>query len=272
MTGQNNGKELKERIDRQLEDLIQSAESARASEAFQEYLKVSAKFHKYSFGNIMLIAVQRPDATKVAGYRKWQELGRQVLKGEKGIAILAPVPRYAEIETEDGETKKAQTGIWFKGVHVFDISQTEGDEIPELDWQGDGRASKVEEALLQYAAELQIDVQEYDYRGGALGWSAGGKIGYTDNGNVPRTIAHELVHELTPEWKEKVTAVREGLTDAAAAIICLHFGVDVRVSSANYIASWNENPKDLLPALEKAQRVASSVIENVESRIKEGAK
>jgi len=263
------GKELHETIERRMTDLIQEAQAVRESEAFQEYLRVAAKFHKYSFGNVMLIAVQNPDATRVAGYRKWQELGRQVRAGEKGIAILAPIPQYAEVESEEtGETRKVQNGIWFKAVHVFDISQTDGDEIPEVDWQGDGRNGELEEALLGYAAELGIETSEYEYRNGPLGWSFKGRIAYSDGGSVPRTIAHELMHELTPEWLQEMgKAAMEGLVDAAATIICLHFGTDVTASSANYIAGWAEDPKELLKGLDRARQVASTVIENVEKRI-----
>lgn len=261
-------KELKQRIQQQLTRLIEDAQTVRGSEHFREYLKIAAKFHRYSFGNAMLIAVQRPGATRVAGYRKWQDLGRQVRGGEKGIAILAPMPRYDERENPDtGEIEKVQTSIWFKVVHVFDVSQTDGDQLPELDWKGSGRDAAAEKALLDYAAELGIEARQYEYTGGAVGWSRGGEIGYTDAGNVPRTIAHELVHELTPDWHAADRGARESLTDAAAAIICYHFDIDIMANSANYIAGWSDDPKQLLQDLEKVQRVASTVIENVESRL-----
>lgn len=265
-----NGKaeDLRKKIDGQLTDLIEGAKEVRDSESFQEYLKVAAKFHKYSFGNVILIAVQNSSATRVAGYRKWQELGRQVRKGEKGIAILAPIPQYAEMEDEDEDTKKVQTGIWFKIVHVFDIEQTEGAELPYVDWKGQGRNGELEAALLEYAEELGIEVSEFEYKAGALGWSAKGRMAYSDGGSVPRTIAHELVHELTPDWvKEIGKAATEALVDAAAGIICLHFGTDVTMSTMNYIAGWAENPSELLRGLDRARKVASEVIGNLEQRM-----
>lgn len=266
-----NGKaeELRKKIDEQLTDLIEGAKEVRDSESFQEYLKVAAKFHKYSFGNVMLITVQNSSATRVAGYHKWQELGRQVRKGEKGIAILAPIPRYENVENEQtGETEKVQSGIWFKIVHVFDIEQTEGPDLPYVDWKGQGRNGELEAALLEYAEELGIEVSEYEYKAGALGWSAKGRMAYSDGGSVPRTIAHELIHELTPDWMKEIgKAATEALVDAAAGIICMHFGTDVTMSTMNYIAGWAENPSELLKGLDRARQVASEVIGNLEQRM-----
>ena len=96
-------------------------------------LQTASKFHRYSFSNILLIQLQRPDATLVAGFNKWRSLNRCVRKGEKGLAILAPCKYKTKIETDDGEDKTLQQVRGFRVVHVFDISQTEGDDPPDLD-------------------------------------------------------------------------------------------------------------------------------------------
>ncbi len=113
-----------------LEDAI--AELA-SGEDWKRMLNVASKFHRYSFINHLMILCQRPDATLVAGFRKWQQLGRNVRKGEKGLAIFAPCKYRTKIETQDGEEQILQSIRGFRVVYVFDISQTEGDEIPDLD-------------------------------------------------------------------------------------------------------------------------------------------
>ena len=100
---------------------------------WKQMLHVASKFHRYSFNNQLLILCQRPDATRVAGYRKWQEFGRQVRKGEKGIAILAPCKYRTKIEDDSGEETTVQSIRGFRVVHVFDVSQTEGESLPDVD-------------------------------------------------------------------------------------------------------------------------------------------
>jgi hypothetical protein len=112
-----------------LELLEQGIKDLSESGNWEEYLKVQSRFHRYSFRNVIMILSQCPDATHVAGYRAWQDMGRQVRKGEKAIAILAPIIRKVEDE-KTGEEVRRMTGV--KGSSVFDIAQTEGDELPEI--------------------------------------------------------------------------------------------------------------------------------------------
>ncbi len=121
-------KALRARIDDDVEALAKAVDEVRASETFKAYLDVQARFHRYSWHNSMLILSQRPDASQVAGYRAWQKLGRQVTKGERGIMIFAPCP--FKKERDNGDT---ETGMFFRAVHVFDVSQTEGEPLPEVD-------------------------------------------------------------------------------------------------------------------------------------------
>ena len=111
------------------EQLEQGVKDVFTSDKYIEYLRFMSKFTSYSFNNTMLIFLQKPDASLVAGYKSWQQKGRQVRKGEKGITILAPCPHKKEVETEDGEK---QTISWtsFRAVSVFDVSQTDGEELP----------------------------------------------------------------------------------------------------------------------------------------------
>ncbi|MEK7354592.1 MAG: DUF192 domain-containing protein, partial [Chloroflexota bacterium] len=137
--------ETKERkIDEVLKRLKEGVDGIQQSDNFRNFLLTMAKFHDYSIGNLILIMLQKPDATRVAGFGTWRDLGRWVKKGEKGIAILAPCmpPKGTKStapednETEEGETKEEQGGIrplFFRVVHVFDLSQTEGKPLPEFD-------------------------------------------------------------------------------------------------------------------------------------------
>src|SRR5690554_1322316 len=98
------------------------------SNTWKEALAFRKNFHQYSMTNVLLIWAQKPDATQVAGYRKWQELGRQVRKGEKSLAVLAPII----VKDKDSDDPNARKLVGFKTARVFDISQTDGDDIPTL--------------------------------------------------------------------------------------------------------------------------------------------
>src|SRR3989442_13810603 len=110
------------------EQLEQAVEALALSDGWHAWIKTRATFRRYSFGNTLMIAMQRPDATRVAGYKAWQKLGRQVRKGEKGITILAPMA-VKEKDDNGDETGKVRT--FFRAVKVFDLSQTDGDALPE---------------------------------------------------------------------------------------------------------------------------------------------
>jgi len=127
--------EINNRTKEATDYLVASLEAGH-SEVLTQYLGAMAKFHTYSFGNVMLIARQKPSATNVAGVRTWNSLGRFVRRGEKGILILAPMvgrkrQPVEEITAENGEEKNPQSQLYgFRAVHVFDISQTEGKDLP----------------------------------------------------------------------------------------------------------------------------------------------
>src|SRR5215210_7254112 len=114
---------------RQLEAGVQAIQT---SDAFKRYLKTAARFHQYSPNNVLLILAQKPEATRVAGYHAWQQLGRQVKQGEKAISIFAPRPYRVTTEDEAGE-EQTRKGLTFRAVPVWDISQTDGDPIPTME-------------------------------------------------------------------------------------------------------------------------------------------
>ncbi len=259
-------KELRRRIDDSLETLAKAVDEVRASEAFKQYLDVQAKFHRYSWHNSMLIAVQRPNATHVAGYQTWRKLGRQVNKGEHGIMIFAPCPWKRE--TDDGETEQ---GIFFRAVHVFDVAQTDGPDLPDVDIPTvDIASDDLLADLHRVAEERGIKVNFDTLSGGLFGVSKGGTID-VDNGHATgqqaKTLAHELAHEALHKTDRTglTRSVAELEAESVAYVVCTHFGLDCEVRSSRYIALWDGDSKALRASLERIADTARNIIDDVET-------
>lgn len=239
------------------------------SQAWREALKFKAKFYRYSFNNALLIYLQRPDATLVAGYKHWQELGRQVRKGETSIAILAPIVCKMRDE-ESGEGVRQVIG--FRSARVFDVSQTDGDSMPELpqpvllteDSEAIQGALERAEAL---ATSKGFPISYQDLRGGALGAFSVTKRTIKLRCDLPplqtlKTLVHELAHGLMhadPKVGEKRHLIE--LEAESCAFLVLHdLGLDTSRYTFPYLANWAEDPAELLVAGEKAARVAEEVL------------
>ena len=199
------GKELRQRIDTSLDTLSKAIDEVRASEMFKAYLDVQARFHHYSWGNCLLIMSQRPTASQVAGYKTWQSLERQVRKGEHGIMIFAPCPYKREVERNDGETETRE-GMFFRAVHVFDVSQTDGEDLPGVEVPTvQDAADTLLAKLVDVATKRGIKVEFSAIESGAFGVSQKGTVGVDNRhttGQQAKTLAHELVHEAM-HWDDK---------------------------------------------------------------------
>jgi len=198
--------EIKNKTNEAVSYLVAALESGQ-SDVLTQYLNAMARFHNYSFGNIMLIALQKPHATNVAGIRTWNSLGRFVKKGEKGIMILAPMvgrkmQRTEEIATQfesqnaadDRETEPQLYG--FRAVYVFDVTQTEGKDLPVLtEVQGD--VSGYRERLVKFVESQKVALNYSERIAPAKGLSYGGRITLL-SGMQPAeefsTLAHEIAH------------------------------------------------------------------------------
>ena len=204
-------------IKQAVDHLIQQLEAGK-SETLTAYLVAMARFHQYSFGNILAIARQRPTASRVAGFHAWKELGRFVKKGEKGIQILAPMVGHRRKrddadrnQTQDSRAKPAPVLIGFRAVYVFDVAQTEGAELPEFDHNITGEVGAHRERLIDFLAQQNIALEYSENIAPALGVSYGGKIAILP-GQSPAeetvTLVHELGHELLhkSERRTKTTA------------------------------------------------------------------
>jgi len=243
---------------------------AGKSDSLKRFLAVAARFHDYSFRNQLLIASQRPDATRVAGFQAWKKLGRFVKKGEKGITIIAPiVGKQREDAAPIQDAKEEGKGIFgFRGVHVFDLAQTDGKPLPELtDVTGDPVGNL--DALKRFAESRAITLEHSPDLGGPLGASYGGRIVLLQ-GLAPAeefsTLAHELAHEIL--HRDKGTCpkktVRETEAEAVAFIVCSAAGLDLSTSASDYIQLYDGNAETLMASLERIQRTASTLIASVQ--------
>lgn len=224
-----------------LAQLSAGIEDLTTSEKWENYLAAQAKFHTYSAGNVMLINWQNPYASRVAGYKTWQALGRQVRKGESSLRILAPL---IVKDKETGETDCKG----FRSVGVFDISQTEGDELPEVASKLTGAAPEWSFfTLAQIAVDLgfRVSVETIEQPG------VNGYCDFTDRKIVVsdanegaqqvKTLAHELTHAILhdPESKDGLSrAVKELEAESGAYVICKALGLETSDYSFGYVAGW----------------------------------
>ncbi len=267
--------DIKSRIKDAVDYLAQSLESGH-SEVLTEYLGTMARFRTYSFGNVMLIARQKPDATNVAGIRTWNSLGRFVKRGEKGIVILAPMAGHRrarqseiaiDIDTDNAadERKPESQLIRFRAVYVFDITQTEGKQLPTLtEVQGD--VSGYRERLFEFVRSQGLELRYSERIAPAKGLSQGGKI-ILLSGMQPAeefsTLVHEIGHEMLHRGdRRRLTTkkVRETEAEAVAFVVCKAVGLETGTSSADYIQLWHGDANLLRESLEAVQQTSALIL------------
>ena len=260
------------------------------SEKYKAYLNAMSKFHHYSFGNVMLILMQCSEASMVAGYTTWKkQFGRTVKKGEHGIMILAPAPYKRLVETEkidpltkapildaNGDPVRETDYIVqqnFKVVYVFDVSQTEGRELPSLGVEE--LSGEVEHFARIFAAVEALSPVPVEYRpaqkskGCYSHWEQ--KI-YLNRGmsqvQTLKTLIHETAHALLharPEAADKDRHTKEVEAESIAYVVCQHFGIDTADYSFPYVTSWSKNKElpELKASLECISKTASKMIEDI---------
>ena len=280
-----------------VDDLIAATEDARESEVFREFLDAQSRFHSYSFRNTLLIKMQRPDATRVAGYRTWQdEFDRQVQKGETGIRILRPIittrcpvcenaPSYHDkigCEYDDTAPDEWDSGlVGFTTATVFDIGQTEGEPVPMLptDAEADDTEAPLD-AFLDAAASLGVTAEvvapdEWNRRGsGSCDLTDGSveALGGRSDAAVVGTLAHEYGHaELHAEGGEAENEAdreaREVETEAVAYVVGRYFGLDMS-GSAFYLAAWSDDDGEKIrKRLDRIAAVSGRIIDAVRDEI-----
>ena len=259
---------IKQAVDYLLEQL-----EAGKSETLTAYLAAMARFHAYSFGNILSIARQRPTATRVAGFHTWKELGRFVKRGEKGIQILAPmVGHRRRIDdadhslTQDDNGKHTPVLIGFRAVYVFDVAQTEGADLPEFEHNISGEVGAHRDRLIAFLNAQNIKLEFNEKIAPALGVSYGGRIALLPGQTKAEeftTLVHETAHELLHKTERRTmttATVRETEAEAVAFIVGQAVGLEMGTASSDYIQMYAGNAALLAESLEVIQRTASTIL------------
>ncbi len=254
-----------EKVDAALSEL-EAALANGKSEQLVTYLKFMGQFHQYSFGNVILIWSQFPEASFVAGYRKWQQLGRQVRKGEKGIRILAPLIGKAKAKEDQPTPNEGEKAVYgYRSVPVFDVSQTDGDELPGLGGY-EGEPVKQLAALETFTDSKGIKLIWDAPDGGALGVSIGGTILVDPSLETAErfaTLVHEVAHELlhrTDRRKETTKSLRETEAEAVAFAVCSGVGVESDGHAADYIQLHQGDVEKLKASLDLIRNAASEIL------------
>jgi antirestriction protein ArdC len=265
-------KTAKDIIVANVEALIAQLE-ADQSDALTAYLDAMARFHKYSFGNILQIARQRPDATQVAGMFTWNQFGRRVKKGEKGIQIFAPMignRRKKQDEAEsDADQKKSTILVGFRTVYVFDLSQTEGAELP-APATVTGETGTHLDRLTDFIQQQSIELEYNERIAPAQGASYGGKIVLLPGLSKAETFAtlvHELGHEMLHKADRRMETTkvqRETEAEAIAFIVGKAIGLQTGTAAADYIRLYNGNAALLAESLEAVQRASALILTALE--------
>lgn len=268
-----------------LERLEQGVMQVFESNNYKAWLDSFSKFYQYSFHNVILILLQRPDATLCNSFIRWQSLGRTINKGAKGIEILCPVKYKYMVEEDvyengcvvfnsDGTTKKERKekeGLRFKIGHTFDVSDTSGDEIPTLTKRLEESPAILEKVIEEIMKASDIPVAYDDTLHDAYGYYhlLEKRIGIQPNlGSLHtcKTIIHELAHSKlhSLEQEEKISKnEREIEAESVAYVTLTHFGFDVSEYSFSYVASYcnGKSTKELQDSLSRIERCSRELID-----------
>ena len=258
-----NTEQAKQLSEEALNRLMAALEQGQ-SDALKTYLRVMSRFHKYSWGNCLLIASQRPEATHVAGFHAWLKLRRYVRKGEKGIVILAPM--VGRLRNGDELSEDERTRVFgFRSARVFDISQTDGESLPEFATVK-GDPQDYNDRLKGFVAS-KGSVLEYSVRiAPANGMSSGGKITLLPTLTPAEhfsVLVHETAHELLhkAERRSQTThTVRETEAEAVAFVVANAIGLDTNSASSDYIQFHAGDKATLADALAFIQQTSAEIL------------
>ena len=248
--------------------LIKQLEAGK-SETLTTYLTAMAKFRKYSFANVLSIVRACPQATHVAGIRTWNELGRFVKKGEKGIPILAPVICYRRkkhSEAEEDEREQPQSVLaGFRIVHVWDYAQTTGADLPQPATVA-GEVGDYLDRLMEFVHRQGIELEYNERIAPALGVSYGGKIALLpgqSKAETLTTLVHELGHEILHKTERRTittATVRETEAEAVAFVVGKAVGLEMGTAASDYILTYAGNAALLAESLEVIQRTSAVIL------------
>jgi len=250
-----------------LKRLSDELEAGR-SDGLKNYLAAMSRFRRYSWGNVLLIASQRPAATQVAGYHTWNRLGRSVKKGEKGIMIFAPMVVKQEPAPGQNEAMEPFRVAGFRAAYVFDAAQTEGKPLPEFA-KTTGDPKDYVGKLRTLVAKQGIKVEYDPTISPAQGVSTGGRIRLMPD--MPpaeefSVLSHELAHEMMHHDKASAQlpkVVRETQAEAVAFVVCRGVGLETNNAAADYIALYNGDQKTLADSLAAIQQTSARILDDL---------
>ncbi len=273
--GSTKADEVRRLIERSVDDLG-SQLAAGNSAQFVAFLRAMGRFHHYSFGNLLLILCQRPEATRVAGFHTWRTLGRTVMRGEKGIAIFAPMMLKPRGDTGDsspetaGDDRERKPRLRFRVVHVFDVAQTDGEPLPEpTRVGGDPGVFLVRLEQGVSSSGIVLETVPRELIGGAEGVSKGGAIALREGLSPAErfaVLAHEWAHEIlhrVPAEERPDKVVRETEAEAVAFAVCQSIGLETGTAAADYIRLYRGNRETLAASLDRIQKAACIIIDAV---------
>ncbi|MBI2598159.1 MAG: ImmA/IrrE family metallo-endopeptidase [Candidatus Diapherotrites archaeon] len=260
---------LEKMIEGFVQSLSQETDALLRSQFFKKYLDCMAKFWRYSYRNQLLIFTQKSNAARVAGFKTWNELGRQVIKGEKAIKILAPfTKKIMKKDAKTGEEKEVKF-TFFSPVSVFDISQTTGDRLPEIECTIQGSNQEwLLKKLLAFCKTQKIKI-EFKKLGinGLYGYSANGKIFIDSTQTIntqSNTLIHEIAHELnhyTPEGKKFSKQEKEIQAEATTYAVTKALGLENK--SVEYLAFHIYDKNKILENLKTISATTKKILENI---------
>lgn len=263
---------LKERMTAAITALAEETDSVKQDAAFRAYLSSMSRFHRYSWGNQLLIALQCPNATQVAGFNAWRKMDRFVMKGQKGIGIFAPMKRKqgSDEATERDLSETSTKGprlVGFRCVTVFDVSQTDGAALPERPEHNATEGGDDLLPQLEAAAEaFGIRVLYQQIPGKAEGYSMGGTVIVEETQLVPAkcgTLAHEIAHELLHKGADRGTLQQRELeAEATAYVVLAHFGMSS--GSRFYLHNYGVTGEMLTASLQIIAGASRQIIEQIE--------
>jgi len=275
-------------------DLVEAVKNEKDDKRLLDYFEFCSRFHNYSFQNRILIWICRPDATFVAGFKAWQKMGRSVKKGEKGIPIFAPMrikvrkgeewdPELEEFGWEGPKRRRDMQDeiLRFKVVYVWDLSQTEGDPLPEspdvMSVEGELGGMLVAFETVVAGHGIKLEYVDALPLATASGMSTGGTVkilATIKDGEKFHVLGHELAHELLhgPQQRMKLSKkVKELEAEATAFIVSRHFGLDTKAPA--YLALYRVEEVDIMASLDRIVSTASRIIRGiVKQQIEESIK
>jgi hypothetical protein len=264
-----NACDLIKEVDSALKDLASMTEEARNSADVLMYLDFLSKFHNYSFYNTLSIFFHCPTATHVAGFAAWKKLGRYVKKGESGIPILAPCFKKKTRVEANGEEKEEKIISFFRVVYVFDVSQTEGEELPEAPITANCSDKGLLPILEEIVEKRGVSLSYKTLTGSHHGTSYGGQIDVDDrleSGGKVAVIIHELAHELLHQNGRRVSRKQaETEAEAVSYVVSAYFGL--KTASANYLALWNVPKDQITDSFQHIHQVAVELIRDIQSSL-----